>query len=137
MRDIILQQALSHHYGTLVSKLNFLVASAATVQQLVANLGETEHPGPRHNVRVVEGVEYFQLLKLDKLLQEYPNQAPYKCPKNMFIFLIWARVAFAKVFLLPLWKQLRHVQKFQSLHKRTGVQLIYKCQQEHGFRRTS
>lgn len=136
MRDLILQQALSHHYGTLVFKWNFLVASEATVQQLVANLRETEHRGLRHNVRAAEEVEYFQLTKLDKLLQEYPNQAPYKRPRNMFIYLIWARVAFAKV-LLPLRKQLRHVQKFQTLHKRTGVQLIYKCQQEHGFRKTS
>ena len=46
MRDLILQQAPSRLYGTLVSTLNPLVASEAVVQQaaqLVADLGETEH----------------------------------------------------------------------------------------------
>ena len=44
MRDLILQQAPPHLYGTLVSILNPLVASEAVVQQaaqLVADLGET------------------------------------------------------------------------------------------------
>jgi len=44
MSDLILQQAPSHLYGTLVSILNPLVALESVVQQaaqLVANLGET------------------------------------------------------------------------------------------------
>lgn len=113
VRDLILQQTLFHHYGTLVSMLKFLVALETTVQQAaqsVTNLRETEHRRARHNVRSVEGIEYFQLLKLGKLPHRYPNQAPYGCPRNMFSYLIWARVAFAKVdrqlnhFLLQLWK---------------------------------
>ena len=46
MRDLILQQAPSHLYGTSVSILNPLVASELVVQQaaqLMADLGETEH----------------------------------------------------------------------------------------------
>lgn len=44
MKDLILQQAPLHMYGTQVSVLNLLVASEAAVQQaaqLVADLGET------------------------------------------------------------------------------------------------
>lgn len=46
MRDLILQQAPSHKYGTLVAILSLLVAGEATVQQavqIVADLVETEH----------------------------------------------------------------------------------------------
>lgn len=53
MRDLILQQAPSHLYGTLVSILNALVASESVVQQvaqLVASLGETERLRTRCNI---------------------------------------------------------------------------------------
>lgn len=45
MRDLILQQVLPHHYGTVVHILNPRVVSEAVKQQaaqLVAYLGETE-----------------------------------------------------------------------------------------------
>ena len=56
MRDLILQQAPPHQYGTLVSTVNPLVASEAIIQQaaqLVADLGETERLRARRNVRMV------------------------------------------------------------------------------------
>lgn len=56
MRDVILQQALPHQYGTLVSTVNSLVASEAIIQQaaqLVADLGETECLWARCNVQMV------------------------------------------------------------------------------------
>ena len=55
MRDLILQQAPPHQYGTLVSILNPLVASEAIIQQaaqLVTDLGETERLRARRNVRM-------------------------------------------------------------------------------------
>ena len=57
IRDLILQQAPFHLYGTLVSILNPLVASEAIVQQVaqvVAALGETEHLRTRRSVCVIE-----------------------------------------------------------------------------------
>ena len=56
MRDLILQQAPPHQYGTLVSILNPLVASETIIQQaaqLVADLGETYHLRARRNVQMV------------------------------------------------------------------------------------
>jgi len=53
MRDLILQQAPSHLYRTLVSILNPLVASESVVQQavqLVADLGETVRLWTRRNI---------------------------------------------------------------------------------------
>ena len=53
MRDLILQQAPPHQYGTLVSVLNPLVASEAIIQQavqLVADLGEAERLRARRTV---------------------------------------------------------------------------------------
>lgn len=53
IRDLILQQAPAHQYGTSVYILNPLVASEAIIQQairLVADLGETEHRWARQNV---------------------------------------------------------------------------------------
>ena len=55
MRDLILQQAPPHQYGTLVI-LNPLVASEAIIQQttqLVADQRETERLRARHNVGMV------------------------------------------------------------------------------------
>ncbi|XP_021238701.1 uncharacterized protein LOC110391220 [Numida meleagris] len=69
MRDLILQQAPSHHYGTLLSILNPLVASEAIVQQaaqLVADLGETERLRARHNIRTVEGAEAYPVPKANQ-----------------------------------------------------------------------
>ena len=66
MRDLILQQAPSHLYGTLVSILNPLVASEAVVQQaaqLVADPGETECLRTRCNIRPVEEAEVLQVTK--------------------------------------------------------------------------
>lgn len=53
MRDLILQQAPPHQYGTLVTILNPLVTSEAIIQQasqLVADQGKTECLQARHNV---------------------------------------------------------------------------------------
>ena len=64
MRDLILQQAPSHMYGTLVSILNPLVASEAAVQQaaqLVADLGETKRLRAKRNIRVIEDAEIFPI----------------------------------------------------------------------------
>ena len=66
MRDLILQQAPSHLYGTMVSILNPLVASEAVVQQaaqLVADLGETECLRTRHDIQAVEEAEVLQVTK--------------------------------------------------------------------------
>jgi len=66
MRDLILQQALPHLYGTLVSILYPLVASEAVVQQaaqLVADLGETEHLQTRCNIWAVEEAEVLLVTK--------------------------------------------------------------------------
>lgn len=70
MRDIILQQALTHKYGALVSILNPLVEGSvwrsvwlsmeATIQQvtqLVAELGETDHLWNRCNILTLKGTE--------------------------------------------------------------------------------
>ena len=56
MRDLILQQAPPHQYGTLVSILNPLLASEAIIQQatqLVVDLGEKECLLARHNLQMV------------------------------------------------------------------------------------
>ena len=66
MRDLILQQAPSHLYGTLFSMLNPLVASEAVVQQaaqLVADLGETERLRTRRNILPVEEAEVLPVTK--------------------------------------------------------------------------
>jgi len=56
-RNLILQQAPSHLYGTLVSILNPLVTSEAVVQQaaqIAADLGETERLRTRRNICMLE-----------------------------------------------------------------------------------
>ena len=66
MRDLILQQAPSHLYGTLVSILNPLVTSEAVVQQaaqIVADLGETERLRTRCNIRMLEEAEVLPVTK--------------------------------------------------------------------------
>ena len=65
MRDLILQQAPSQLYGTLVSILNPLVTLEAMVQQaaqIVADLGEMERLRPKRNIRVVEEAEVLLLV---------------------------------------------------------------------------
>ena len=55
MRDLILQQASSHLYGTLVSIGSPLVASESVVQQaveLVADLGETAPVDQAHYLNI-------------------------------------------------------------------------------------
>ena len=66
IRDLILRQAPSHLYGTMVSMLNPLVASEAVVQQaaqLVADLGETERLRTRRNILPVEEAEVLPVTK--------------------------------------------------------------------------
>ena len=60
VRDLILSQAPSHLYGTLVPPGNPLVASESVAQQaaqLIANLGETEHLRTRCNIQILEEAE--------------------------------------------------------------------------------
>ena len=70
MRDLILQQAPSHLYGTLVSILNPIVASESIVQQvvqLVADLGEAECLWTRHNIQMLEEAEALLVGKTRRL----------------------------------------------------------------------
>ena len=79
MRDLILQQAPSHLYGTLVSILNPLVASEAVVQQaaqLVADLGETERLRNRCNVRSLEEAEVLPVTKTKIPATRAPQSGP-------------------------------------------------------------
>jgi len=127
MRDLILQQALPHLYGTLVSILNPLVASEAVVQQaaqLVADLGETEHLQTRCNIWAVEEAEVLLVTK--NPVMQNPWSEPLRVLwKQMFSDLIWAGIQFAKIgrqpdhILLQLWKQLKEGQKFQNYSKKT------------------
>lgn len=66
MRDLILQQAPSHLYGTIVSILNPLIASESVVQQasqVVAHLGETELLWTKHSIRTSEEAEVLPVTK--------------------------------------------------------------------------
>jgi len=103
MRDLILQQAPPHLYGTLVSILNPLVASEAVVQQaaqLVADLGETERLRTRHNIWVVEEAEVLPVTK--KPITGHPQSGPIRVSqKQMFNDLIQAGVQFAQIDCQP------------------------------------
>ena len=62
MRDFILQQVPPHQYGTLVSKLNPLVALEAIIQQaaqLVADLGKTVPLDQVHYSKHWKGQRYL------------------------------------------------------------------------------
>ena len=136
MRDLILQQAPSHLYGTLVSILNPLVASEVVVQQaaqLVADWGETEHLRTRLNIRTLEEAEVSPVTKTRKPAARTPQLGPIRVSwKQMFNDLIWAGVRFAKIdhqpnhVLLQLQRQLKDNQKFQNLSKNPGVRTIDK-----------
>ena len=79
MRDLILQQAPSHLYRTLVSILNPLVASESVVQQavqLVADLGETQCLQTRCNIRAVEEAEVLPVIKTKKPVIRNPQSGP-------------------------------------------------------------
>lgn len=140
MRDLILQQAPPHQYGTLVSILNPLVASEAVIQQaaqLVADLGETERLRARRNVRMV--VEKSDIRPPPRPRRPAPNviqSGPIRVTrKQMFTDLIRAGVQFQKIYgqpnqvLLQLWKQLPNSQRFQRSPKREGVRLIERIPQ--------
>ena len=132
MRDLILQQAPPHLYGTLVSILNPLVASEAVVQQaaqLVADPGETECLRTRCNIRPVEEAEVLLVTK--KPIMQHPQLGPVRVSqKQMFNDLIPAEVQFAKIdrqpnhILLQLWKQLKDDQKFQNHLRKPRVRTI-------------
>lgn len=134
MRDLILQQAPSHLYGTLVSILNPLVASEAVVQQaaqLVADLGETERLRSRRNIRFLEEAEVLPVNKTKMPATRAPPSGPIRVSrKQMFNDLIRAGVQFAKIdrqpnhVLLQLWRQLKDNQKFQSYPKKSRVRAI-------------
>ena len=103
MRDLILQQAPSHLYGTLVSILNPLVASEAVVQQaaqLVADLGETDRLRTRSNIQLVEEAEVLPVTK--KAITRHSQLGPVRVSqKQMFNDLIQAGVQFAKIYCQP------------------------------------
>ena len=130
MRDLILQQAPSHLYGTLVSILNPLVASEAVVQQaaqLVADLGETERLRTRRNIRPVEEAEVFPVTR--KPITRHPQLGPIRVSqKQMFNDLIRAGVQFAKIdrqpnrILLQLFPQ--DGQKLQNHPRKPRVRTI-------------
>jgi len=81
MRDLILQQAPSHLYGTLVSILNSLVASESVVQQaaqLVADLGETERLWTRCSIWTLEGAEVLLVTKTRRPTLRTPQSGPIR-----------------------------------------------------------
>jgi len=66
MRDLILQQAPSHLYGTSVRILNPLVASESVVQQAaqhVVDLEDTEHLRTRRSIHTLEKAEVLQVTR--------------------------------------------------------------------------
>jgi len=117
MRDLILQQAPPHQYGTLESTQYLLVASEAIIQQaaqLVAGLGETECLRARHNVwMVVEKSEIYAPPWPRRPAPEVIQSGPIRVSgKQMFNDLTREEVLFQKIngqpnqVLLQLWKQL-------------------------------
>lgn len=109
MRDLILQQAPSHQYSTLVAILNSLVAVDATTQQAaqtVANLGETECLRSRGNIHFVESRE----IRPRKLVQRATQSGLVRVScQQMWNDLIKTGVQYNKInkhpnhFLLNLW----------------------------------
>ena len=135
MRDLILQQAPPHQYGTLVSILNPLVASEAIIQQaaqLVADQRETERLRARHNVGMV--VEKSDIHPSPRPGRPAPNviqSGPIRISrKQMFSDLIRTGVQFKKIdgqynqVLLQLRKLLPDSQRFQSSPERERLRLI-------------
>ena len=129
MRDLILQQAPPHQYGTLVSRLNPLVASEAIIQQaaqLVADLAETEHLRARRNLQmVVEKSEIHPPPRPRRPAPKVIQSGPIRVSrKQMFNDQIRVGVQFQKIdgqpnqVLLQLWKQLPNSQRFQRSPKK-------------------
>ena len=105
MQDLILQQAPSHLYGTLVSILNPLVTSEAVVQQaaqIAADLLETERLRTRCNIRMLEEAEVLPVTKTKMPAIRAPRSGPIRVSqKQRFNDLIRAGVQFAKIDCQP------------------------------------
>lgn len=115
-RNLVLQEAPLHQFGTLVPILNPSVASEAIIQQaaqLVSGLGETECLQTRCNIRRLEGAEALPVFKTRRPSSRTPQLGPIQVSrKQMFNDIIQTGVQFAKIdrrpnhVLLQLWSQL-------------------------------